>query len=80
MWTTVSEGKKAAAGAEKNGYSKVRGFLREVLSEMKKVHWPDRRELISYTWIVLSTVLIIAVILWLFDSGFSFLLGTILGK
>lgn len=49
-------------------------FLREVRAELKKVTWPTRRELMSYTGVVFVAVVIIAAIIWLFDAGFTYLL------
>jgi len=42
-------------------WNKITKFLREVRSEMRKVSWPNRKELITYTIVVLVTVLIVAV-------------------
>ncbi|HWP98247.1 MAG TPA: preprotein translocase subunit SecE [Syntrophomonadaceae bacterium] len=40
-----------------------------VYSELKKVHWPDRRQLTTYTGVVLVAVVLMGGIIWLFDSG-----------
>ncbi|WP_258358923.1 preprotein translocase subunit SecE [Moorella sulfitireducens (nom. illeg.)] len=53
-------------------------FLRGAWAELKKVHWPTRKELVTYTAVVLVSVLIVAALLWLFDSIFSFLLGKLI--
>ena len=58
-----------------NRMEKAKKFLRGVKSELKKVHWPDRKQLVAYTGVTLVTVLIIASILWIFDSLLSWLLG-----
>jgi preprotein translocase subunit SecE len=42
-------------------WNKITKFLREVRSEMRKVSWPNRKELITYTIVVLVTVVIVAV-------------------
>lgn len=52
----------------------IREYFSGVYSELKKVYWPNRRQLIGYTGVVLVTVTIVALILWAFDSGLSFLL------
>lgn len=51
-----------------------RQYISGVVSELKKVHWPGRTQLIGYTGVVLLSVAIMAVILWLFDTGLSFVL------
>jgi preprotein translocase subunit SecE len=48
-----------------------------VYSELKKVHWPDRRQLIGYTGVVLFAVTLIALIIWVFDLGLSALMRLI---
>lgn len=45
-------------------------FLGETRSELKKVKWPKRQELITYTGVVLVTVAIIGVYFWILDTGF----------
>jgi preprotein translocase subunit SecE len=56
----------------------VTRFMRGSWAELKKVHWPTRKELIIYTGVVLVSVLIVAVLLWIFDSAFSFLLSKLI--
>lgn len=53
-------------------------FFRGVWSELKKVHWPNRKEIVTYTSVVLVAVLIVALMIWLVDSVFSSLLALIL--
>jgi len=56
-------------------WGNVREYFSSVYNELKKVYWPNRRQLIGYTSVVLITVAIVALILWAFDSGLSFLLS-----
>jgi len=49
-------------------------YLTGVWNELKKVHWPSRQQLLAYTGVVLLAVSLIGLIIWLFDSGLSFLL------
>ncbi len=49
-------------------------YIRSVYSELKKVHWPSRTQLIGYTAVVLIAVAVIGVIIWLFDWGLSYLM------
>lgn len=53
-------------------------FLRNVWAELKKVHWPNRKEIITYTGVVLVAVAIVAALIWLVDSALSLLLGQLL--
>jgi preprotein translocase subunit SecE len=42
-------------------------FLREVKAEVKKVAWPNKKELQSYTGVVFITVIIVALLLYVMD-------------
>ena len=53
-------------------------FFRGVSREMKKVSWPKRKELTTYTITVLSTVVIMAVFFAIIDLGLSELIRVIL--
>jgi preprotein translocase subunit SecE len=54
--------------------------FREVWIELKKVHWPTRNQLLTYTGVVLVSVGIVAVLIWIVDSGLSFAIGRLLGS
>ncbi|GAW92108.1 preprotein translocase subunit SecE [Calderihabitans maritimus] len=53
-------------------------FFRGVWNELKKVHWPRRSELVTYTSVVIVSVFIVALVIWVVDSIFSTLLDLIL--
>jgi len=61
-----------------NRIEQVQKFLRSTFNELKKVHWPNRREIIIYTSVVLVAVVAVGVLIWLFDSALSFVLKFIL--
>jgi preprotein translocase subunit SecE len=48
-------------------------FLRSVAAELKKVNWPNRKELTTYTIVVIATVLVIAFIISVWDWTLTFL-------
>lgn len=52
-------------------WENTKEYFISVWNELKKVHWPDRQQLIGYTGVVLVSVFIIGLIIWLFDSGLS---------
>ncbi len=59
-----------------SGSSSVRGklglavaYFREVIVEMKKVRWPNRKELTSYT----ITVVLVCLVMFLLTYGFDVL-------
>ena len=71
--------KTPAKAANNKRVSGIKDFASGVKVEMKKVHWPTRRETMVYTGVVLSTVTVIAVLIWVLDSILSKGLSLILG-
>ena len=53
--------------------------IKQSMTEIKKVVWPNRTETTQTTLIVVGVVIIAALILWGLDSLFSFLMSLILG-
>ena len=47
-------------------------FLIATEGEMKKVSWSSRPELIGSTIVVIATVLLLAGVIWVFDTAFIF--------
>ena len=54
----------------KNLPRKVTKFLRNVVHELKRVTWPSRKALLTYTIVVLVTIVIFGVLLGLYDFIF----------
>lgn len=46
-------------------------FFRDGWQELKKVRWPNRKELITYTLIVLATVAFVTFYFAIIDKGLS---------
>ncbi|HWO78577.1 MAG TPA: preprotein translocase subunit SecE [Bacillus sp. (in: firmicutes)] len=53
-------------------------FFRNVASEMKKVSWPKRKELVRYTVTVIVTVAFVSVFFAVVDLGISSVIELIL--
>ena len=51
--------------------SRGRTFVRQVLAELRKVIWPTRRDLVTYTAVVLVFVMFMVAIVSLYDFAFS---------
>ncbi|MGI6537701.1 MAG: preprotein translocase subunit SecE [Caldicoprobacterales bacterium] len=62
---------------KKKRFDKIAKFFRSVVSELKKVTWPSRDELIRTTAVVLAFILIFSVIIGLIDLGLGALLELI---
>ena len=59
-------------------FTRTKTFLRSSWLELKKVHWPNKKELWTYTGVVIVTVVIVAAIILAFDSALSFVFGLFL--
>jgi preprotein translocase subunit SecE len=53
-------------------------FLQEVWAELKKVHWPSRKETYAATAVVLVVIIIVAVFLGTMDFALSNVIQAIL--
>jgi preprotein translocase subunit SecE len=56
---------------EKRKRTGARQFLKEVRQELKKVLWPTRQELVTYTIVVLVTVIVVTTYVFGLDVVFS---------
>jgi preprotein translocase subunit SecE len=54
-------------------------FLREVVSELRKVIWPSRRELVVYTMVVLVFVSFMVALVALLDMGLGRVVLSVFG-
>lgn len=68
---------KAAAGAS-GALQRATGFLKEFRVEMKKVTWPGRKETISSTAVVITTVMVIVLFLGLVDYALGRIIYSVL--
>jgi len=53
-------------------------FFADSWNELKKVRWPSRKELVSYTVITIVTVLLVTIYFWGLDIGISSLVDLII--
>jgi preprotein translocase subunit SecE len=67
--------------AERHGpFSRIALFLRQVVNELKKVVTPTRRELFSYTGVVLAFVIVMMALVYGLDYGFGWLVAWVFGN
>lgn len=59
---------------------KIKQFLRDVVSEMRKTSWPKGKELTKYTIVVITTVIFVAIFFVLVDLGVSELFRWYIGS
>jgi preprotein translocase subunit SecE len=54
-------------------------FLRQVVAELRKVIWPTRHELVTYTTVALVFILVMVAIVTSLDYGFTKLIVAVFG-
>ena len=77
--------KKAVETARKSGNKRKKeneslaDYVAGVKQELSKVVWPTKKELISYTVVVIATCAMFAIGFWLMDMGILEIMKQILG-
>lgn len=61
----------------KNGFAAIVDFIRGSVRELKKVRWPNRKELFSYSKIVIFVVVFITIFFYVADLLISLVLNLI---
>jgi preprotein translocase subunit SecE len=62
---------KSQTGARRERRGGFRGFAAESVGELKKVEWPNRKQVASATIVVIIAVAIVGVYLWIADLAFA---------
>ena len=57
--------------ARLNAFRRIALFLRQVIAELKKVVWPTRDQLVTYTIVVIVFVTVLALVVATMDLGFT---------
>lgn len=65
------------AAAEVKQDNRLVRYFKETRAELRKVHWPSRKEARNLTLIVLSVTVAMAILLGLLDAFFAWLAGGI---
>jgi preprotein translocase subunit SecE len=80
--TAPADGGNARAVKEKrpNVFARTTTYVRQVVAELRKVIWPTRQELITYTSVVLVFVVVMVLIVAGFDFAFTQAVLAVFGK
>ena len=63
---------RVARGADRPGRIRNIGtFYKQVIAELRKVIWPTRKELVTYTTVVVFFVLVMVAVVAVFDLAFG---------
>ena len=55
----------------------IAGFFKGIVSEIKKVTWPTKKQVVSNTLSVLAFCLVVGAVIWLSDLGLDALMSLI---
>ncbi|NDB07740.1 MAG: preprotein translocase subunit SecE [Actinobacteria bacterium] len=56
---------------EKNFFARIPTFYRQVISELRRVVWPTRKQVSTYTTVVMVFVTFMIAIISVFDLGLT---------
>lgn len=59
-------------------FNRIKEFFKEVKSEVKKVVYPSKDELVGSTWVVIIAVVVVSLFLGVVDLGLSKLVSRLL--
>jgi preprotein translocase subunit SecE len=70
---------KRERAARRNPFARIALFIRQVIAELKKVVTPTRKELVSFTVVVLVFVIIMMALVWGMDQIFGWVVLYVFG-
>lgn len=76
---TAKAPKKKPAGRSVNPFAFVYNYLKQVVAEMRKVIWPNRRQMLTYTSVVLAFLAFMVALVGLADFGLAKLVLLVFG-
>ncbi len=76
---TPERGRKSAAPKKPSMFARMGLYYRQVVSELRKVVWPTRKELVTYTTVVIVFVGVLMGIVAVLDYGFGKLVLKVFG-
>jgi preprotein translocase subunit SecE len=71
--------KKVAEGPSRNPLTYIWTYLQQVVAELRKVIWPNRKQMVSYTAVVLVFLAFMVALIGLVDLGLAKLVMQIFG-
>ena len=74
-----AERRSGSGAAAKRNRTSLALFIRQVAAELRKVIWPTRNELVTYTAAALTFIVFMSVIVLTLDYGFTKLMFWVFG-
>jgi preprotein translocase subunit SecE len=60
---------RAQTGERKSFPRRIADYLHEVRVELRKVHWPNREQMIAFTTVTMITTLVLTAVVFALDVG-----------
>jgi preprotein translocase subunit SecE len=77
--TAAEKPAKSGRPAKKSERTTPALFLRQVIAELRKVIWPTRKELVTYTTVAIVFILVMMGLVTGLDTGFTWVVTHIFG-
>ena len=77
--TAKKTAKKSADRPSRNPFAYVWTFLQQVVAELRKVIWPNRKQMVTYTTVVLLFLAFMVALIGLTDLGLAKLVMLVFG-
>ena len=77
--TAKKTAKKSADGPSRNPFLFVWTYMQQVVAELRKVIWPNRKQMVSYTAVVLVFLAFMVTLIGLVDLGLAKLVMLVFG-
>ncbi|MEE2059430.1 preprotein translocase subunit SecE [Rhodococcus artemisiae] len=69
--SAVESTDRPAQQKSENIFKRLRRFFREVIAELRKVIWPNRKQLTTYTLVVIAFVTVMTALIFGLDLAFA---------
>ncbi|MBY8878091.1 preprotein translocase subunit SecE [Actinacidiphila acidipaludis] len=76
---TEKKGRRGGKRGKKGPLGRLALFYRQIIAELRKVVWPSRNDLMTYTTVVIVFVVVIIAFVSVVDWGFSKLVSHVFG-
>lgn len=75
----TQQGKPKKTEQQLGFFARIALFLRQMVAELRKVIWPTRKELITYTTVVMVFVALVTTLVAVLDFAFTKLVLAVFG-
>jgi preprotein translocase subunit SecE len=76
----VKKAKKDNSGPSRNPIMFVVNYLKQVVAELRKVIWPNRKQMVTYTSVVLAFLVFMVALIYGADYGLAALVSLVFGS